>query len=124
MTSFLVDENLSSGLAVWLRRFGYRAHAVREVGLKGKDDDEIINWAKSHNTIIITADLDFGEFFYWRSLGSFGVIILRSKLQSAASFKKLLRKLHNEKVLKDERLAGSLVVIEEKGYRWRKFEKE
>jgi len=124
MASFLVDENLSPKLAVWLRRLGHKAEAVRETELKGKSDDEIIDWAENHNLIIITADLDFGEFFYGKSLGGFGVIILRSKLQNATSFKKLLRKLHNEKVLKDQRLDRSLVVIDESGYRWRRFEKE
>lgn len=122
MADFLVDENLPPKLAVWLRRFGYRAQAVREVGLKGKSDEEIIGWVQKRGAVIITSDLDFGEFFYWKNLGNFGVIILRSKSQSAAAFEKLLRMLHSEKVLKGAKLSNSLIVAEEKGYRWRRFE--
>ena len=56
MASFLVDENLSPKLAVWLRRLGHKAEAVRETELKGKSDDEIIDWAENHNLIIILYD--------------------------------------------------------------------
>ena len=122
MANFLVDENLPPQLARWLRRLGYRARAVRDVGLKGKGDEEIIGWVQKHGAVIITSDLDFGEFFYGKYLGAFGVIILRSKSQSAAAFEKLLRMLHSTNVLKDTTLSRSLVVAEEKGYRWRRFQ--
>lgn len=39
---FLIDENLSPLLAEDLRRFGYKAKAVREVGLMGQSDNKII----------------------------------------------------------------------------------
>lgn len=122
MADFLVDENLPPKVARWLRRSGYTAKAVREVGLKGKGDEEIIGWVQKRGAVIITSDLDFGEFFYWKNFGNFGVIILRSKSQSAAAFEKLLRLLHSERVLKDEKLSNSLIVVGEKGYRWRRFE--
>lgn len=62
MPLFLVDENLSPRIALWLRRLGYEAKAVCEVGLSGKTDEEIIAWLQKHNGILITSDLDFGEF--------------------------------------------------------------
>ena len=71
MANFLVDENLPPQLARWLRRLGYRARAVRDVGLKGKGDEEIIGWVQKHGAVIITSDLDFGEFFYGKYLGEF-----------------------------------------------------
>ena len=67
MADFVVDENLPPKLALWLRHFGYRAHAVREVGLKGKADEEIIGWVQKRGAVIITSDLDFGEFFLWET---------------------------------------------------------
>jgi len=118
---FLLDENLSPRLVAWLKRIGYDAKPARAVGLKGKSDEDIISWIKKNNAVIITSDLDFGEFFYFRNLGNFGVIILRSRSQSISAFKKLILKLHRDGVLNDSRLIHSLVVIDEKGYRWRQF---
>jgi len=74
MLKFLIDENLSPQLASLLKRWNYDAYAVREVGLKGKSDEEIITWLQKEKCILITSDLDFGEFFYGKSLVSFGVI--------------------------------------------------
>lgn len=46
MPKFLIDEALSPFLAGFLQELGYEAVAVREVGLKGKSDREIVAWAK------------------------------------------------------------------------------
>ncbi len=121
MTLFLLDENLSPHLVIWLRRLGYTAKAARELDIKGGSDEDVVRWAQKHKAVILTSDLDFGEFFYGKSLGAFGVIILRSKFQSIDSFKKILKTLHMNKVLKDTRLANSLLVADESGYRWRRF---
>lgn len=121
MLRFIVDENLSPALAGWLRRLKYNARAVREVGLKGKSDEEIISWLQKYDCIIITSDLDFGEFFYWKTLGNFGVIVLRSKSQSIVAYKQTLMRLHKQDVLKDKKLTGALLVVSETRLRWRKF---
>ena len=121
MALFLLDENLSPHLAIWLRRFGYAAKAAREAGLKGRSDEDVVAWAQKYKAVILTPDLDFGEFFYGKSLGAFGVIILRSRSQGIDSFKKILKALHADKVLKDKRLANSLLVADENSYRWRRF---
>lgn len=121
MLRFLIDENLSPALAGLLRRLKYNARAVRAVGLKGKNDEEIISWLQKHDFILVTSDLDFGEFFYWKTLGSFGVIVLRSRLQGLGAHKRILGGLHKQNVLKDKQLAGSLLVVTEARLRWRKF---
>ncbi|KKS96578.1 hypothetical protein A3B05_02100 [Candidatus Giovannonibacteria bacterium RIFCSPLOWO2_01_FULL_43_160] len=121
MTLFLLDENLSPHLAIWLRHLGYAAKAARETNLKGRSDEDVVRWAQKHKAVILTSDLDFGEFFYGKSLGAFGVIILRSRSQGIDSFKKILKTLHAGKVLKDKRLISSLLVADENNYRWRKF---
>lgn len=46
MTKFLVDENLSPLIASHLRKQGYNAKAVRELGLIGKPDEVILNSAQ------------------------------------------------------------------------------
>ena len=42
MASFLVDENLPRSPAPSLRKSGFEAQDVREVGLGGKSDDDVI----------------------------------------------------------------------------------
>ncbi|TSC78195.1 MAG: hypothetical protein G01um101429_883 [Parcubacteria group bacterium Gr01-1014_29] len=124
MQRFLVDENLSPGLAEWLRILGYEAHAAREVGLKGKRDEEIISWLKAHSAVIITSDLDFGVYFYAEHFGNFGVIICRSKRQGAEAFKRILENLHTNGLLKEKDLIYSIVAATERQYRKRTFKKE
>lgn len=121
MSKFLIDENLSPHLAEYLRGLGYEAVAVREVGLKGKQDENLIQWIQKEKAILVTCDLDFGEFFYWQTLGKFGVVILRSKKQKCDSFKGILRFLHRERILKDKRLSSSLLIASKAKYRLRKY---
>lgn len=122
MPKFLLDENLSPRLAVWLRRLGYEAQAVREVGPKGKGDEEIILWLQKNGYVLITSDLDFGEFFYWKEHGRFGAIVFRAKSQSIRVHQRILALLRRERVLNDENLTTSLIVATESGWRKRKFE--
>lgn len=118
---FLLDENLSPQLARYLHKLGYQAQAVRDVGLKGKPDEAIIHWLQKQQASLVTADLDFGEFFYWRSFGSFGVVIVRPRVSGRQAHERLLSRLHREGVLHDERLRNSLLVVDERAYRWRRF---
>ena len=121
MPKFLIDENLSPLLVKYLQSLKYDALSVRDIGLKGKPDTELINWIQKQKVVLITGDLDFGEFFYWQSLGKFGIIILRSKSQKYEVYRQVLEYLHQEGVLKDKRLKNSLVVATKGKYRWRKF---
>lgn len=122
MPKFLLDENLSPRLAAWLRRLGYEAQAVREAGLKGKGDEEIIPWLQKNEYVLITSDLDFGEFFYWKEHGRFGTIVFRAKSQSIRVHQRILALLRRDRVLNDENLTTSLIVATESGWRKRKFE--
>ena len=121
MLNFLVDENLSSLLSLYLRDLGYIAKSVREVGLTGESDKEVVKWAQKNNYLIITADMDFGEFFYWKTFGEIGVILLRSKYQSSKRFVEIIDYLDEQGVLKNEEISNALVVATNEKYRIRKF---
>lgn len=77
--------------------------------------------AQGHKSAIVTSDLGFGGFFYWSRFGSFEVIILRSRSQNIAALSSLLRTVHQDGVLKDPKITDSLIIVEGKGYRWRRF---
>ena len=121
MPKFLIDENLSPLLSNYLRSLNYNAKAVRDIGLKGESDEEIIKWIQKNKRVLITADLDFGEFFYLKSFGQIGVIILKSKSQKLGSFKEIIDYLHKGKILKSKKLENSLVVAIKGKYRIRKY---
>jgi len=121
MPKFLIDENLSPLLSDYLRNLKYDAEAVREVGLKGKSDEEIVGWIQKNRRVLITADMDFGEFFYFKNLGKIGIIIFKSKSQKLKSFEEIIDYLHKEKILKSNKLNDSLVIATKEKYRLREY---
>jgi predicted nuclease of predicted toxin-antitoxin system len=110
MNQFLIDENLSPLIAYHLRRLGYKAKTVPELNLKGKTDQEIIEFAKKNGWIIITGDQEFGLFFY-ENFGEISIIVLKSLKQSVSSFKALINFLHKKKILKRINPKGWLVIV-------------
>jgi predicted nuclease of predicted toxin-antitoxin system len=59
--TYLVDENLPRSLAPSLRAAGFEAEDVRDQGLRGKPDTEVLNLAISRGWILVTGDLGFGS---------------------------------------------------------------
>jgi predicted nuclease of predicted toxin-antitoxin system len=56
---FLVDAQLPPALAAWIRQRGHEAQAVRELGLRDAEDEEIWTRAIELDAIIVTKDADF-----------------------------------------------------------------
>ena len=56
---FLVDAQLPPALAGWLVGAGHDAVALREVGLRDAEDEEICAFALENNYIIVTKDEDY-----------------------------------------------------------------
>jgi predicted nuclease of predicted toxin-antitoxin system len=110
MNQFLIDENLSPLIASYLKILGYRAKTVPELNLKGKTDQEIIEFSKKNGWIIITGDQEFGLFFY-ENFGEISIIVLKSLKQSVSSFKALINFLHKKKILKRINPKGWLVIV-------------
>ena len=57
--AFLLDENMPKRAATALRKAGYSAARVIEVGLRAKKDPIIFAYARAHRLIIVTRDADF-----------------------------------------------------------------
>jgi predicted nuclease of predicted toxin-antitoxin system len=59
MTVWL-DAHLSPGIARWLAEsFDVAAFAVRDLGLRGSEDDKIFFEARKSANVVITKDIDF-----------------------------------------------------------------
>ncbi len=85
-----LDAQLSPAMAVWLRmRFDLDAFAVREVGLRDAEDEEIFAAARSARVVVMTKDSDFVELLQRRGPPP-QIIWLRSGNTSNARLKVLL----------------------------------
>lgn len=76
-TRVLTDENLHPEVVSFLRREGGDVLDVREEGLTGVSDEELIRRAEAEHRIVITHDRDFGRLLTARGQLSIGVIYLR-----------------------------------------------
>ena len=116
---FLVDESLSPNLAIKLKQLGYFVKSVRDIKLKGADDIKIVEWAIKNNAVIITGDLDFGELWYWQYRGSVGIIVLRVKSYKIEFQYDIIKFLHDNDILKHEKIKNSLIISTPNRYRIR-----
>jgi predicted nuclease of predicted toxin-antitoxin system len=81
---FLLDENLDLAVAKALRALGWNSRAVEEVGLKGRDDEDILAYAHSEDRILVTNDGGFRNERRFPPNRSPGVIIIPQDLSQAA----------------------------------------
>ena len=56
----LVDMNLSPGWVGFLVEAGFEAVHWSDIGPVGSTDTELMQWAATHDCVLLTADLDFG----------------------------------------------------------------
>ena len=57
---FLIDMNLSPQWAPVLRKHGWDAVHWSTIGDPGASDKVIMDWARNHQYVVFTHDLDFG----------------------------------------------------------------
>jgi predicted nuclease of predicted toxin-antitoxin system len=55
-----IDAQLPPSIAIWIEEnFSVEAFALRDLGLRDSEDEEIFQAAKNKNAVIITKDIDF-----------------------------------------------------------------
>ena len=115
---FLLDENISPKTAGYLKELGHEAVHVRDVGLKGAADSEIIGYAKDKGLILITVDRGFGNILDYPPKSHPGIIRLKLKYMPSSIVNSVLRSFLLKVEL--EEIQGNLVILEEGHYRLRK----
>jgi predicted nuclease of predicted toxin-antitoxin system len=111
MARFLVDEDLPRSLAALLRAAGIAAEDVRDLGLRGKPDDEIFAYATAHGLALLTADVGFGNLLRFPLGTHVGIVVARfpNEVPTVTLNQAIL---HAVQGLSDEETSGSLVMIE------------
>lgn len=108
---FLIDNALSPIIADGLRKSGYDAIHVRDIGLANAPDEEIFYRAAIENRILISVDTDFGTSLALRKETQPSVILFRHG--SDRNPEKQLRVLIlNLPLLENDLVKGCIAVIE------------
>ncbi|RMG69703.1 MAG: hypothetical protein D6722_09680 [Bacteroidetes bacterium] len=91
--AFLTDENIDSELVTWLREQGFDVLDVKESGLFGMPDHDILQQAWAQQRIVISQDSDFGTLVFRDAVQFFGIIYLRPGHHSPAVHLETLQSL-------------------------------
>jgi hypothetical protein len=55
------DENIRDTTVEWLRALGHDALSVKDVGLAGADDPEVLDYAVTEKRVLLTFNADFAD---------------------------------------------------------------
>jgi len=61
----LADESTPFILVQHIKNIGVRVFTAKEKGLRGKPDEEVLEFAVEHKLIILTSGLDFGNILLY-----------------------------------------------------------
>ena len=113
---FLIDENLSWRVAEALQKLGIDALHIKDVGLQGKEDEIIMDYAIKENRVLLTQDSDFADIRNYPLGTHKGIIRFKVKFAPAdvivECFKKLIAHI-DSKMLS----SGAIVITDCKKYR-------
>ena len=107
----LIDNALSPALADLLRNAGHQAVHVREVGLHHADDAEIFERAAAEDSVLVSADTDFGTLLATRSASKPSLILFRGEGSRRPEVLAALM-LSNLAQLSDALITGCIVTFE------------
>ena len=74
--TFLVDADLPRSTADVVRRHGYDAVDVRDIGLRHTDDSEIAGHAQREQQCLVTGDFDFADIRNYPPQHYTGIVVL------------------------------------------------
>lgn len=73
----LVDENIDPDVAAWLKAAGFDVLDVKQAGLQGTADVDLLRRAVNENRVVVTHDADFGTLAMHQGEPVVGLLFLR-----------------------------------------------
>lgn len=115
--SILVDMNLSPAWVTFLNQAGKSAIHWSTIGDPRATDREIMTWAKDHNHVVFTHDLDFGTILALTHVSGPSVLQLRTNAVLPHQVGHVVVAALNQH--ESDLTAGAIVVIDESNSRVR-----
>ena len=74
---FITDEDVPRSTARVLRNAGFDAVDVRDVGLRGKSDQQVFAYAQNEGRLLITCDMGFSNILNFPPSENYGILVVR-----------------------------------------------
>lgn len=104
-----VDENLPYSVAELLRDRGFEADTVKEEGLGGTSDPQLLEVTTAEERMILTLDRGFGDIRAYPPGTHAGIVVLRLEDESAPSAAAAVTELIDHHDMRD--LQGTITVL-------------
>lgn len=116
MSTFLVDECVSSQTIQLIKSLGFSVESLQEFGKCGAKDEEVLRLAQERKSILVTYDVGFGDITKYRSYSHSGIIIVKAHdCKSLQQCHKVLKKLLKTETEFEE----TLFIVDRSKYRKR-----
>lgn len=117
--SFVIDEDLHKSIASVFKELGLDVFDVRDMGLRGKPDREIFQWAQKKNAVLVSGDLGFANIVEFPRHK--GMIILRFPNEMPTDvINKELKRLLKDIAEKDYK--NNLIIVRPGGIRIKRLD--
>ena len=116
MTKFLADECTFDSTVEFLRNEGWDVMTIKEIGLRGAKDFQVLNKAQEMGSVLITRDSDFGDIRRFPPSAHCGIIVLKMTYHASDEVHAVLKKMLSQ--LTEDEFAGALFVVDRN--KWRK----
>ena len=118
MSRIKIDEDLPRAITQMLRNRGYDADSVREQGLQGSADSVLWRQVQAEDRCLITGDKGFADLRRHPPGSHAGIVLLRSREGSRASYLALALVAADRLNLSE--MAGAIAIVTEHGIRIRR----
>lgn len=95
---WITDENIQTKVIDYLSMLGLDIFDIKQMGLQGTPDHEILDLAVRETRIILTQDSDFGTDFFVSGLRATGIIYIRPGHVNSYEVIKILEALLKGKI--------------------------
>ena len=119
MKTLLLDQGLPRSAVFFLKEAGFEAVHVGEVEMAAATDFAILNFAASHDYVVVTLDSDFHALLATQKSLSPSVIRIRIEGMKGAELANLLKVVIQCAI--DDILKGAAISVTENGIRIRHF---
>ena len=119
MKRLLLDQGVPRGTASLLRKFGWDAVHVGELGLARADDEEILDRARRQHRICVTLDADFHVLLAATGQNQPSVVRIRIEGLRAEEVARLIRNVYRQ--VGTDLETGAVASVTEKSIRVRRL---